>query len=293
MRDAATITLATSGLFFVAGNRFYAGFHHNLQLNDSALSIIVCSESSRIKLLLSNFLSNFLNRRLNIVQYLLQNDCLLCSASCTGDLCRACHDSLPQLPANHCPLCLLPAINSRICGACLASPPTWTHAIAALQYAFPIDAMIRSLKYQQNLTLVPMLSRLLTAKLSNVPSPEVIIPVPLHPARLQHRGFNQVVEIGRYVSRQLRIPLLPHVCERTRDTLSQTELSWKERRSNLRNAFACTSPFAHKHVAILDDVMTSGATLNELAKVIRKQGANEISVWVIARAMPSFTSKRY
>ncbi len=242
---------------------------------------------------MSNFLSIFLNKRLNLRQYLLQNDCLLCLASCRGDLCRACHDSLPQLPANHCPLCLLPSINSRICGTCLANPPAWTHAIAALQYAFPIDAMIRALKYQQNLTLAPMLSRLLTAKLSHVPSPDVIIPVPLHPTRLQARGFNQVVEIGRYVSRQLHIPLLPHVCERTRDTLSQTELSWKERRSNLRNAFVCTTRFAQKHVAILDDVMTSGATLNELARVIRKQGASEISVWVIARATPSSISKKY
>jgi predicted amidophosphoribosyltransferase len=86
------------------------------------------------------------------------------------------------------------------------------------------------------------------------------------------------------------VPLLPHACVRTRDTLSQTELSWKKRRSNLRNAFACTTRFTQKHVAILDDVMTSGATLNELAKVVRKQGAIEVSVWAIARAIPSSTS---
>lgn len=224
------------------------------------------------------------------MQMLLPGNCVLCLATCKGDLCRACHDGLPQLPTVHCPLCLLPTVDSRICGACLAHHPAWTHAIAALRYAFPVDAMIHSLKYQENLALAPLLANLLIAKMNYSAPPDVIIPVPLHPARLQERGFNQALEIGRHVSRQMGIPLLPHVCVRTRNTLSQTELPWKKRRSNLRNVFKCTASFARKHVALLDDVMTSGATLNELAKAVCQQGASEISVWVIARAMPSTTS---
>ncbi|MDV6344455.1 double zinc ribbon domain-containing protein [Nitrosomonas sp. Is37] len=221
------------------------------------------------------------------MQTLFPANCLLCLAACESDLCHACYNNLPQLPSEHCPLCLLPTKDSRVCGNCLKNHPVWTRTIAALQYAFPVDAMIRSLKYQENLTLAPILANLLIAKTNNCPPPDVIIPVPLHPIRLQERGFNQALEISRHISRQMNIPLLPHACVRTKDTLSQTELSWKKRQTNMRNAFECTTNLAHKHVALLDDVMTSGATLNELAKVVRKQGAIEVSVWVITRAIPS------
>lgn len=221
---------------------------------------------------------------------MLQKYCLLCLTACQDDLCRTCHDSLPQLPADHCPLCLLPTIDSRICGVCLKNPPAWTHAVAALPYLFPVDAMIRSLKYQEDLTLAPVLANLLIAKMNASALPDVIIPVPLHPLRLQQRGFNQALEMGRYISRHLGVSLLPHACVRNKDTLSQTELSWNKRHTNMRNAFECTTSLQHKHVALLDDVMTSGATLHELTKVVRKQGASKVSVWVIARAIPSSAS---
>lgn len=247
----------------------------------------MCTKSSRIKLQLSNFLSNILNKRLNFMQSLLPKNCLLCLAPCEGDLCFACQESLPRLPSNHCPLCLLPMMNSRICGHCLTHNPAWTRAIAALQYTFPVDALIRSLKYQENLSLAPVLANLLTAKLNHFPLPDFIIPVPLHPAKLQERGFNQTIEIGRHVSKHIRAPMLPQACVRAKDTLSQTELSWKKRRGNMQNAFKCITRFEQKHVALLDDVMTSGATLNELAKSVRQQGASEVSVWVIARTIPS------
>ena len=221
------------------------------------------------------------------MQTLFPTNCLLCLADCESDLCRACRESLPQLPSEHCPLCLLPTKDSCICGNCLKHPPVWTHALAALQYVFPIDAMIHSLKYQGNLAVAPILANLLLAKMNHCPLPDVIIPVPLHPTKLQERGFNQALEISRHISRQINVPLLPHACVRTKDTFSQTELSWKKRLTNMRNAFECTTSLAHKHVALLDDVMTSGATLNELAKVVCKQGATGVSVWVIARAMPS------
>lgn len=241
---------------------------------------------------MSNFLLRFLDRRLNFTQPLLPKHCLLCLASCEGDLCSACYESLPRLPTNHCSLCLLPSRDSRICGACLANHPCWSRAVAALQYAFPVDALIRTLKYRGDLTLAPVLAELLIARLTPFPLPDGIIPVPLHSNRLKERGFNQATEIGRHLSRQMGVPLLPHACIRIKDTLSQTELSWNKRRGNIRNAFACTTRFAQQHVAILDDVMTSGATLNELARMIRKQGANEISVWVITRAMLSSAANK-
>lgn len=195
--------------------------------------------------------------------------------------------NLPRLPAQHCPSCLLPITPARICGSCLHNPPAWTNAIAALRYTFPVDAMIQALKYRPDLTLAPILADCL---LSVIPSsatlPDYVIPVPIHAVRLRQRGFNQALEIGRYLCKQTSSTLLLDACSRSRDTVSQTELPWRKRQKNVRGAFACQQDLTGKHVAIVDDVMTSGATLNELSKVLRRQGAVAISIWVVARAIP-------
>ncbi len=236
---------------------------------------------------MSNFLSSFLNKRLNFTHLFRPRHCTLCLAACEGNLCDACQDSLPHWITDHCPGCLLPSKDSRLCGACLTAPPAWDRAVAALQYAFPVDALIRTLKYRGDLSLTPILAELLLPKLLAFPLPDCIIPVPLHTNKLKERGFNQTAEIGRQLSRRMGIPLLPQVCVRNKDTPSQTTLPWKKRHSNVRHAFTCTTCLERQHVALLDDVMTSGATLHELAKTIRQQGASEISIWVIARALPS------
>lgn len=173
-----------------------------------------------------------------------------------------------------------------ICGTCLRNPPAWSHARAALRYTFPVDALVQALKYRSDLPLAPILASLLLAKLWDDPMPDYIIPVPLHPARLRERGFNQALEIGRHLCKQTGIELLSAACIRIRSTPSQTELPWKNRSQNVRNAFTCKRDFSGKQVAIVDDVMTSGATLNELTKIIRRQGATDVRAWVIARAFP-------
>jgi len=213
--------------------------------------------------------------------------CVLCLAPGSNGLCEACDANLPRLPAQHCPLCLLPIAPARICGSCLHNPPAWTNAIAALRYTFPVDAMIQALKYRPDLALVPILADCLLSAISPpVALPDYVIPVPIHMARLRQRGFNQALEIGRYLCKQTGSTLLMDACSRSRDTVSQTELPWKERQKNVRGAFACRQDLTGKHVAIVDDVMTSGATLNELSKVLRRQGAVTISIWVVARAIP-------
>jgi ComF family protein len=147
--------------------------------------------------------------------------------------------------------------------------------------------MIQALKYRPDLTLTPILADCLLSALSPLADlPDCVIPVPIHGTRLRQRGFNQALEISRYLCNQTGIRLLMEACSRSRDTVSQTELPWKERRKNVRGAFACRQDLAGKHVAIVDDVMTSGATLNELSKVLRRQGAATISIWLIARAIP-------
>lgn len=220
------------------------------------------------------------------MQALFKKYCLLCGAASDGDFCIPCEDSLPHLPPHCCIVCALPAAEFRICGACLANPPAFDRTVAALSYAFPVDALIHSLKYQANLPMAPILADLLLATIDAITLPDFIVPMPLHPRKLRERGFNQALEIARNVSKKSGVALLPASCERIKDTPSQTGLPWKEREKNIRGAFMCEMDLTGKHIAMLDDVMTTGATLNELAKVLRKCGAIHVSGWVVARTLP-------
>lgn len=221
-----------------------------------------------------------------ILQAISQKNCLLCGISSEQDMCISCRDNLPQIPTNHCPTCLLPVGTSLTCGACLKNQPAFTRTISALHYTFPVDALMHSLKYQSNLAIAPVLANLLLEKTNIERKPDFIIPMPLHPTRLRERGFNQALEIARQLSSNNKITLLPDTCTRIRNTSSQTGLPWKERQKNIRDAFSCKMDFSSKHVAVVDDVMTTGATLNEIAKVLRNCGAIEVSGWVVARALP-------
>ncbi|SEO36021.1 ComF family protein [Nitrosovibrio sp. Nv6] len=226
-----------------------------------------------------------MNSRLNIKQVLFSKNCLLCGAAADGNFCSPCEDSLPHLPPHYCPVCALPTAESRVCGACLANPPAFDLGLAAVNYAFPVDALLHSLKYQKNLAMAPVLADLLVRRIDAGALPDFIVPMPLHPARLRERGFNQALEIARRVSKRFGIPLLPAICRRVKDTPSQTGLPWKERGKNIRDAFACETDLSGKRIAMLDDVMTTGSTLNELAKILRKCGAAHISGWVVARTL--------
>jgi ComF family protein len=217
------------------------------------------------------------------MQLLFAENCVLCDAVTRGDFCPACEKNLPHLSLHHCLVCALPMMESSVCGACLANPPAFDTCVAAVNYAFPVSALLHSLKYQNNHAMAPVLADLLTARIDAGPLPDFIVPMPLHPARLRERGFNQAIEIARRVSKKSGVPVLSAICRRVKDTPSQTGLPWKEREKNIRNAFACEADLSGKRVAILDDVMTTGSTLNELAKVLRKYGATHISGWVVAR----------
>lgn len=210
------------------------------------------------------------------------------------DFCRPCRKSLPTLPSLNCKVCALPVTGSSICGACLAEPPAFDRTVAAFEYAFPIDALLQSFKYRSNLAVARVLADLLSARIISttnpVDLPDHIVPMPLHPVRLRERGFNQALEIARRVSKKIGVPLLRGACERIRDTPSQTQLPWKAREKNIRGAFACEADFSGKRVAMLDDVMTTGASLNELAKLLRSRGAVEVHAWVVARTLPDALS---
>jgi ComF family protein len=220
-------------------------------------------------------------------RFLPAQPCLLCGANTHDGLCcAACDADLPRLAEEHCPVCALPALAGAVCGRCLKQPPPFDHTVAAFSYQFPLDKLIQALKYRERLILVSFLAEALTRRITT--RPDCIVALPLHPTRLRERGFNQSLLLARQISRRLAIPLLPDACERVRNTPPQSSLPWKERDKNMRQAFACRpgADVRGKHVAIVDDVMTTGASIGELARALKQAGASEISAWVVARTLP-------
>jgi ComF family protein len=198
-------------------------------------------------------------------------------------LCAACDADLSHYRAPACPVCALPTPSGQVCGACLQHPPAFDQTLAAFSYHFPIDRLLHAFKYSGNLALTGILTEPLAQLAAGHPKPDFLMPMPLHPGRLKERGFNQSLEIARPISRWLDIPLAADACRRTRDTPTQAGLKWKERRRNVRGAFTCDLDLSGKKIAVLDDVMTTGATLNEISRILKGRGASEVSAWVVAR----------
>ncbi|HMW57383.1 MAG TPA: ComF family protein, partial [Accumulibacter sp.] len=213
-------------------------------------------------------------------------DCLLCAADSRSSLlCTACADDLPRLPAESCPRCALPTPAGEVCGRCLRQAPHYDAALAAFRYAFPVDRLIQTFKYDQRLALADYFGRRL-AVLAAACTADVIVPLPLHPLRLRERGFNQALELARPVSRSRAIALDAHSCQRIRHTPAQAALPWRERTRNVRGAFHCTTDFTHRRILLIDDVMTTGASLDEMARTLKLHGASQVTVLVVARALP-------
>ncbi|HNQ04949.1 MAG TPA: ComF family protein [Thiobacillaceae bacterium] len=216
----------------------------------------------------------------------LPHACRLCGERVlAGVLCPGCHLDLPRLSGACCPRCALPSPDGQTCGACLRRPPAFDQAQAAHAYAFPLDALIRHCKYQGVLELTELFARELATRVRFQDRPDLLIPMPLHPRRLGERGYNQAAEITRRLARHLALPWQADACRRARDTPPQAGLDLQARRRNLRGAFRCERALSGRHVALVDDVMTSGASLQELAKAVKMAGAARVSVWVVARAL--------
>jgi ComF family protein len=150
-------------------------------------------------------------------------------------------------------------------------------------YAFPVDALIHALKYGGNLSIAPLLAEALAE--ASLPPVDALIPMPLAAGRLRERGFNQAHELARVAGRKLKIPVLGRACRKVAETVPQATLPWKERARNVRATFVCDEDLSDMRVAIVDDVMTSGATLNELARNLKRAGAAHVSGWVVARTL--------
>jgi len=173
----------------------------------------------------------------------------------------------------------------QLCGRCLKNPPSFDETYAPFLYDEAMRFLIARLKFNQHYKHARLLGTLLANYLAETAElAECIIPVPLHRKRYRERGFNQSIEIARHLSKQLSIPFDSNSCIRYKDTTHQTELPAKQRRKNIRNAFSVIKPIAYRHIAIVDDVMTTGATVEALAKTLKQHGAERVDVWVCARA---------
>ncbi|MBI1942141.1 MAG: ComF family protein [Betaproteobacteria bacterium] len=222
------------------------------------------------------------NSAARLGRLLFGGSCFLCRGGAGAILCERCDADLPRLGAGLCPRCALASPAGEPCGRCLARPPSFDATIAALAYRFPADVLVQALKFRSELALAPLLGGLLSACVAGARI-DCIVPVPLSAARLRARGFNQSLEIARSVAAAAGARLAPQLCERTRDTPVQLGLSSAERMKNVKGAFHCPHLVEGASIAVVDDVMTTGATLEEMAAELKRAGAARVVNWVVAR----------
>jgi len=228
---------------------------------------------------------------------LLPSSCVLCGALAREPVCPACTaayvaDGRSRCPQVRCTCCANPVGSQdggRRCGACLAAPPAFDATVAACDYAAPVDGLVLQLKFGARLALAPWMARRLHAAVPAGALPDLLCPVPLGSRRLVERGYNQALEVARPLSAALGVPLAPRLLLRARDTPAQSGVAPGERRSNVRGAFALADDAPDldgRHVGVVDDVMTSGHTLDELAGVLKRAGATRVTNLVFARTPP-------
>jgi ComF family protein len=245
---------------------------------------------------LSNFLGGTFDRAFDRVRRravgaakrALPQRCELCAAPSGNDLvCAACTQDLPRLgPA--CPVCALPTAGAGVCGGCLSQPPPFDATIAAFAYAFPVDRLIHAFKYQGRLALAEWSAGALMAERARLgrADPDRLIALPLSVERQRERGYNQAAEIARIVARRSGVRRLSTGVRRVGAAPPQAMLPWTARERNVRGAFSCDLDLTGLRVAVIDDVMTTGASLSELARTLRAAGAVGVENWVVARTLP-------
>lgn len=216
----------------------------------------------------------------------LQGVCLLCrQPSSQPLLCAHCAAVLPRLeqPCERCghPV---PTVGDHLCGQCLRQPPPWDRLFALADYGFPYRSLIHQLKYGHQPLPALLMGRQMAASLPTPPWPEVLLPVPLHWWRAWRRGYNQAEELARALGQASGIPVDARLLRRVRATASQTQLSRRERRRNLARAFV-VGEHGYRHVALVDDVVTTGSTAAVLTGLLRDSGVDTVEVWAVCRTL--------
>ena len=221
-----------------------------------------------------------------------KQSCLLCDERTDGvtPICMACETELPWL-GDHCQTCALPLPAAGLtCGQCLQQPPPFEQVIAPWTYGFPVDSLITRFKHGAKWPFGRLLAELLAQSLQYrfdeaLQRPDALVPVPLAAKRLRQRGFNQASMLARWLSASLNIPCDETLLKRVQDTSAQQELKADDRKKNLLNAFALTpgAPIKGRHLALVDDVLTTGATAQALARLLMSAGASRVDVYCLAR----------
>lgn len=234
-----------------------------------------------------------------LVNLVLPVECSVCERVLTDDpvpfFCRVCWDQVKALTHPLCPRCGQPFAAAatltyaprHVCSACRLRPPAYTRAWALYAYEPPLQDAIRLFKYHAKVALAGPLGAMMEAHAETLPAVDLLMPVPLHNARLRERGFNQALLLADRLNRRLRIPLSYDNLIRVRQTPSQAELSRKARLNNLRKAFALLRPdrVIGRRILLVDDVLTTGTTVNECAKILRRAGSAEVYVMTLARTV--------
>lgn len=226
---------------------------------------------------------------MRLFHFLFPNNCILCDLeTCEQIICSDCFSSLPH-HQNGCPQCGLTLCcdkESGLCGQCINHPPPFDRTFALFNYTSPISTMIAQLKFHNKLVIAKWFSHFFISyfEKNNIEMPSLILPVPLHTKRLKERGFNQSLLIAKHISKYFGIPIDIKSCKRNKNTQAQATLSAKKRKDNLKNAFTLSKPTDCNHVAIVDDVMTTGQTISEISALLKSNGVNKVDVWVCARA---------
>jgi ComF family protein len=255
-----------------------------------------------------------------LLRVLMPSVCALCGGGCDDVVCDACREAyaavrrmrcgrcanplagMPSLPRRREPNLALPVTHERlgprlrgddgdICGTCLSQPPAFDATVAAVDYAIPLDQLVLQLKFGARLALAPWFGRQIRDAVlarPGLPLPDLLCPVPLGPERLVERGFNQALEIARPLAAALGVACHPALALRTLDTPAQSGVAPSVRANNVRGAFTVTDPelVEGRHVGLVDDVMTSGHTLGELAATFKRFGAARVTNFVFARTPP-------
>ena len=234
---------------------------------------------------------------------LLPCNCVLCGASGPDLLCAGCHDQFFGAPACRCPVCANPLPHpapALPCGRCLSARPAFDATLAAADYALPVDRLVLQLKFAGQLALARLFAGLLAdairraeadagAGVARLARPALLCPVPLGLQRLSERGFNQALEIARPLGRQLGIAVHAGLALRVRDTQAQSSTPHGARQANVAHAFAIPDRalVEGRHIGLVDDVMSSGRTLQELAATLKRHGAARVTNYVFARTPPN------
>ncbi len=224
----------------------------------------------------------------SFIQWLLPSTCQDCGQKCDSDtlFCLDCESKLPRI-SNGCKQCGQPIPNAHtsICGRCLSSPPHHDSCFSPFEFSRPLADHIRRLKYQDSPQTSRRLAKLFLKELdgADLMPPEALVYVPLHSRKLRSRGYNQAHQLAKAISIELEIPIIKGAIVKTKSTPDQASQTLSQRRANLIGCFKINKPIPFKHVAIIDDVITSGATVEEISKILKKNGVDYLQVWSIAR----------